>query len=102
MGAPPALMHGAARTMTRRTRTIGLAVGIGAIPVLALGAKYCPFGKHAVTPVMVREARERAARPATSFLVTGTDGRPYSFESLTRDNPLAIVFIKDGCPCSDS
>jgi peroxiredoxin len=85
----------------RRRRIVFLAAGIASIPLLALGARFCPFGKHTVTRTMLKEAGERAKRPATSFLIAGIDGRTYSFEEMTRARPLAIVFIKDGCPCSD-
>jgi peroxiredoxin len=79
-----------------------LAAGFAAIPMLALGAKYCPFGKHTVSRTMLKEAGERAGRPATSFQIRGFDGELYSFDSMTKDKALAIVFIKDGCPCSDA
>ena len=77
---------------------------VAAVAVVAAGAagvvKYCPFGKHTVTRTMLRDAGEEAGRPAPPFVARGGDGATYSLATLTRGTPLALVFIKDGCPCS--
>lgn len=60
--------------------------------------------KHKVTPAMLVEARQSTGAGATPFAACeSTDGRSYSLDDLTTGGrPAVLVFIKDGCPCSES
>jgi len=56
--------------------------------------------KHLVTPEM-RSATEKAANTiAPGFRAEATDGKTYDLAELTGNGPVALVFIKEGCPCS--
>jgi len=58
--------------------------------------------KHVASPEMIRQAGERADRPAPPF--SGTDGQGGAHDSRTMfgHRPVVLVFIKNGCPCSVS
>jgi peroxiredoxin len=56
--------------------------------------------KHLVTPEM-RLATEKAANTvAPAFRAEATDGKTYDLAELTARGPVALVFVKEGCPCS--
>jgi peroxiredoxin len=56
--------------------------------------------KHLVTPSMRAATDAMTARPAPPFHTRATDGTTYDLADLTREAPLVLLFIKDGCPCS--
>jgi peroxiredoxin len=56
--------------------------------------------KHLVTPAMLAATDARSARQAPPFRARATDGVTYDLGELTKDAPLVLLFIKDGCPCS--
>ncbi|WP_422929730.1 redoxin domain-containing protein [Singulisphaera sp. PoT] len=56
--------------------------------------------KHAATPEMIAGTRALESRPAPTFQAGSADGKSYSLQDLSRQGPLALIFIKDGCPCS--
>jgi peroxiredoxin len=58
--------------------------------------------KHVVTPKMAEASLTMVERQAPSFEATGTDGRRYLLDDLRREGPVALVFVKDGCPCSEA
>lgn len=55
---------------------------------------------HRATPEMIAAAKAMASREAPSFRAVASDGETYSLTDLAREGPLALLFIKDGCPCS--
>lgn len=63
-------------------------------------ASFAEPEKHLVTPVMLAKTDAMARRSASAFQARATDGAAYSLADLTKDEPLVLVFIKDGCPCS--
>jgi peroxiredoxin len=56
--------------------------------------------RHTATPDMLTATGSMENRAAPSFHAEGDDGKSYSLRDLAREGPLALVFIKDGCPCS--
>lgn len=59
--------------------------------------------KHKVTPAMLVEAGQSTGSGATPFVAESTDGRSCSLDDLTTGGrPAVLIFIKDGCPCSES
>lgn len=91
------------------------------IPVAALGA-FCLLGilrtefgpsapsdappivienqKHTATAEMLAKAAAQEKQVAPSFRAEADDGRTYALADLAQAGPLALIFIKDGCPCS--
>lgn len=57
---------------------------------------------HRATPSMLSSARESEGKDANSFRAEAADGTTYTLGDLTMSRPLVLVFIKDGCPCSES
>ncbi len=57
---------------------------------------------HAVTEEMARASEEVAGKAAPEFRAIATDGGEYTLTSWESHRPLILVFIKDGCPCSDA
>ena len=49
---------------------------------------------------MLAAAQSLENRAAPSFRAEADDGKAYSLHDLAEEGPLALVFIKDGCPCS--
>ncbi len=66
-------------------------------PILIEGA-----GKHMVTPKMVNATERMTDVTAPAVQAEATDGSLYDVNELTRDGPAVLVFIKDGCPCSQA
>jgi len=58
--------------------------------------------KHRVTPKMLVSSSLRSERPAPPFSALGNDGRTYVLNDLLKSGPIVLVFIKEGCPCSDA
>jgi peroxiredoxin len=56
--------------------------------------------KHTASPEMLAAAGSMENRAAPSFRAEADDGQTYSIHDLSREGPIALVFIKDGCPCS--
>lgn len=57
---------------------------------------------HPVTSEMTRTSTAHSNRPAPTFVLNGTDGKSYSLDTVTRDRPLVLLFIKYNCPCSET
>ncbi|SIO57911.1 Peroxiredoxin [Singulisphaera sp. GP187] len=58
--------------------------------------------KHAVTPIMTEVSRTMVERQAPAFESTDFDGRRYILGNLDRKGPVVLIFVKEGCPCSDA
>ena len=58
--------------------------------------------EHRVTPSMEAASKAMADREAPPFRLRGGDGRTYDSADLIGREPLVLVFIQDGCPCSAS
>ena len=58
--------------------------------------------KHLVTPAMLAATGRMTKQTAPAFQAEATDGKSYRLEDVTRDKPLILAFIKDGCPCSEA
>lgn len=58
--------------------------------------------EHLVTPEMQRASEAMADRISPSFVSVDQEGRTVDSSSLVGDQPIFVVFIKDGCPCSTS
>jgi peroxiredoxin len=84
-----------------RDRVSGLLI-VAAIAVLAVAAWIPPAAVHPVTPSMTDNARAMAGRRVTTREAIGTDGRTHAPAEEAMDGPLVLVFIRDGCPCSES
>jgi peroxiredoxin len=72
--------------------------------VLALvGAFLLPSTRlHPVTPAMLAAAEERAGRRVVATSTEGSGGRMNSPAAVAADRPTVLVFLKDGCPCSEA
>ena len=58
--------------------------------------------RHKATGAMIAASSRKANTPAPSFEAKGSDGDTYVLADLNAKWPVALVFIKDGCPCSKS
>jgi peroxiredoxin len=56
--------------------------------------------KHFVTSTMLEASRTMTNVTAPDFRAPATDDNFYEIKELTRTGPVVLVFIKDGCPCS--
>ncbi|CAN5909621.1 hypothetical protein BH23PLA1_BH23PLA1_10410 [soil metagenome] len=64
---------------------------------------YLDDEEHLVTPEMLEQSQDAADRPIpTDAFAEDADGRSQNLSALADADPLLIVFIKDGCPCSTS
>ena len=43
-----------------------------------------------------------AKQSAPAFQTEATDGKGYHLDTLTKESPILLMFIKQGCPCSES
>lgn len=57
---------------------------------------------HIVTPEMATASRAMVNRPALGFAKPATDGKVHRLEEMLRQGPLLLIFIKEGCPCSEA
>ncbi len=80
---------------------IGPSEGSAATPAPATTPVPVPV-THRATPSMLTAARESEGKEADTFRATAADGASYTLGDLTMSRPLVLVFIKDGCPCSES
>src|SRR2546423_227737 len=55
---------------------------------------------HPVTKEMAKGAEGLAKRAAPDFSLTDSHGQVHTLAEFTRDKPLYLYFILDGCPCS--
>lgn len=89
-----------------------LAVGLGAIygfvrirAEMSLGrsAELAPsmIEKHQVTPQMLASSEANEGKIAPKFSAPASDGQTYELAPLIANGPLVVVFIKQGCPCSN-
>jgi len=58
--------------------------------------------KHRVTPAMLESSQQMATQSAPVFQTEATDGQRYHLDTLTKEGPILLMFIKEGCPCSES
>jgi peroxiredoxin len=58
--------------------------------------------KHAVTTEMAGRAVAQWHRPAPPFRAMASDGRERELRASLQERPVFLVFIKDGCPCSEA
>lgn len=58
--------------------------------------------KHLVTPRMLTASAKMQDVAAPGFEAPATDERVYDIKKLTQAGPVVLVFIKDGCPCSQA
>jgi peroxiredoxin len=56
--------------------------------------------KHFVTPRQLADSNAMLSRAADGLEATGHDGRRRRWAGLSGGQPVVVVFIKDGCPCS--
>jgi peroxiredoxin len=56
--------------------------------------------KHFVTPRQLADSNAMVNRVVGGLEATGHDGRRHRWADLSGGQPVVIVFIKDGCPCS--
>lgn len=69
-------------------------------PALANSPSTATKPIHPVTLTMSEEAAERAGSLLPEFSAIDTNGKGWTFSSLSRGKPVYMVFILDGCPCS--
>lgn len=60
------------------------------------------LSRHVVTPEMARASLARRGAPAPPFATVATDGSTHRLEEMLRHGPVILIFIKDGCPCSEA
>jgi hypothetical protein len=51
---------------------------------------------------MIETTKEMTDVTAPAGRAEATDGSYYDIKELTRDGPAILVFIEDGCPCSQA
>jgi peroxiredoxin len=82
-----------------RVSVLLVLIGIG---VLAFAAWKPSAAVHPVTASMMAAADAVSGGRVASVKAIGSDGRIYDLSAETADRPLVLVFIKDGCPCSEA
>jgi peroxiredoxin len=65
-------------------------------------AEPSPPEDHLVTPEKLAAAQSLAGTAAPAFGGAAPEGRPPAPEGSARDKPRVLVFIQDGCPCSEA
>lgn len=78
------------------------ALFLGGVVVLAAAFLVPPSMNHPVTPAMLAKASEATGRRVPAGRVQGTGGFSDSLASLAGRRPLVLIFIQDGCPCSEA
>jgi peroxiredoxin len=58
--------------------------------------------KHLVTRPMLAATAKMTDVTAPAFRAQATDESFYDLKDLTKDAPIVLFFIKDGCPCSQA
>jgi len=58
--------------------------------------------KHRVTVAMLAAAEKSEGQGTSSFRAPTADGTICTLADLAMSRPLVLVFIKDGCPCSEA
>ncbi len=84
--------------------TLG-SIGIAACGVtLAILARNVPVEttepRHPITSLMLTEAEQKATKPAPEFAVPDDRGKVQTLASFSKNGPVFMLFILDGCPCS--
>jgi hypothetical protein len=82
-----------------RASALLILAGLGALGFAALKG---PASYHPVTPSMKDAAAAASGRRVTSLEAIGSDGQAHSPASESAARPLVLVFIQDGCPCSEA
>jgi peroxiredoxin len=59
-----------------------------------------PREKHPVTPRQLADSNAMLSRAVADMAATAHDGRRRAWAELSGGQPVVVVFIKDGCPCS--
>ena len=87
--------------MSRRDRASLLLI-VAALAALAYAVAKPATPLHPVTAPMRASAAAQSGRRLAIPSAPGSDGRSHSPLSESADRPLVLIFIKDGCPCSES
>lgn len=58
--------------------------------------------KHLVTPEMERAGAEAAGRALPPLRLVGEDGGVIDLGDRMASGPMVLIFIKEGCPCSEA
>ncbi len=58
--------------------------------------------KHLVSPRMLQASEGMRDVAAPAFQAPATDQSVYDLKKLAEDGPVVLIFIKDGCPCSQA
>jgi peroxiredoxin len=84
--------------LRNRTSVILLLAGL-----LALAAAiFLPASSsHPVTPAMLTAAGAKSGSRVPEISLEGSDGRMSSIAEIAGYRPAVLIFIKDGCPCSE-
>ncbi|QEH36632.1 AhpC/TSA family protein [Aquisphaera giovannonii] len=85
-----------------RSVWISASLALAGVGVLAYAALKPPSAYHPVTAAMNEAAGTMSGRPATELSALATDGKRHSPAFDARDKPAVLVFIRDGCPCSEA
>lgn len=59
-----------------------------------------PEPKHPVTTQMREDTEAKSKKSAPAFELVDSKGEKRSLAELSKDKPVFLYFIKDGCPCS--
>jgi peroxiredoxin len=56
--------------------------------------------RHYVTPRQLADSNTMVSRALDALQAVGQDGRHLGWDELSAGRPVALVFIKEGCPCT--
>ncbi len=89
--------------MKRSTRNgVSLLLFAAGLAALGFAALKPRSDYHPVTRSMTLAAETMSGQRASTLEAEGTDGRTHSPAAEARDRPLVLIFIQDGCPCSEA
>jgi peroxiredoxin len=77
-------------------------LALAGLAALAYAALRPPAKSHPVTSAMTASAGTMAGRRASALAAEGSDGLTHSPAADSRDRPLVLFFIQNGCPCSEA
>ena len=61
-----------------------------------------PMQKHLASERMILASNKAAGTSAPRFEAVANDGQTYRLPDIVQDHPAVLIFIKDGCPCSQA